>query len=75
MNTKEHIDSIGKRQEVQFPGSLRDYFATAAMQGLLASDATLRSTFDEISSSAYAQADSMLQEREKEQRETEDIKE
>jgi len=43
--------------------SLRDYFAAAALQGLLANGAMKVVNVDEISEDAYLYADAMLEER------------
>ena len=43
--------------------TLRDLFAAAALQGILASPQSVWTKFEEISRSAYEQADSMLGER------------
>jgi hypothetical protein len=47
------------------PGmTLRDYFASAAMQGMVASP-TIPWTYQEVAKNAYVQADGMLAERNK----------
>jgi len=43
--------------------SLRDWFASMAMQGLLASDVNTHWDADEIADLAYKQADEMIKER------------
>lgn len=47
--------------------SMRDYFASAALTGILASDDDPLSTCPEVAAAAYRSADAMLKEREKRQ--------
>jgi hypothetical protein len=44
--------------------TLRDYFAAAAMQGIIANPDASLLTFEEVSARAWAQADAMLKARE-----------
>ncbi len=46
--------------------TLRDYFAAKAMQGMIANGQTLDADPEEYAKWAYAQADAMLVERERE---------
>jgi hypothetical protein len=53
-------------ETVQHPGmSLRDYFAAAALQGLLAANPGPTATSEFLAADAYGIADAMLEEKQK----------
>lgn len=65
-NTNESIEPKEKQKEVLFVADLemRDYFAAKAMQSMLTAYEGIPYPMDNLSTRAYAQADSMLKARE-----------
>jgi hypothetical protein len=59
--------TIGKelKMEIQFLGNLRDYFAAAALDGLVHDWDLSGGDLSDVASCAYELADAMLKEREK----------
>jgi len=66
MNTEETTITPEKHQVIQFPVSLRDYFAAKALAAYLTQNGGYgRPPMSEVAETCYAMSDAMLAEREK----------
>jgi len=62
------MDMRGSRPKVPVPSDLtiRDYFAAAALQGLLADHQSHPMSYEDFAKAAYAHADALVAERQRE---------